>query len=54
MWNLIFKKMIQMNLFTKNRLTDIKKKLMVTKGEMWQGGMNQKLGINIYTLLNIR
>ena len=44
-----------MNLFTnRNRLTDIENKLMVTKGEMWRGGINQELGINIYTLLSIK
>ena len=32
MWNLIFK-MIQMNLFTKQKHTDFKNKLMVTKRE---------------------
>ena len=32
------KKMIQMNLFTKQRLTDIENKLMVTKGER-RGGV---------------
>ena len=32
--------MIQMNLFTKQRLTDIKNKLMVTKGERGMGGIN--------------
>ena len=35
------------------RPTDIKHKLMVTKGEMW-GERNQELGINIYILLYIR
>ena len=44
-----------MNLFTnRNRLTDIENKLMVTKGEMWRGGVNQELGINIHTPLYIR
>ena len=44
-----------MNLFTnRNRLTDIENKLMVTKGEMWRGGINQELGIKIYTLLYIK
>ena len=38
MWNL--KKMIQMNLFTKHRPTDIENKFMVTKGE----GGRDKLG----------
>ena len=44
-----------MNLFTKqNRLTDIKNKLMVTKGEMWRVGINQELGMNIHTLPYIK
>ena len=38
----------------RNRLTDIKNKLTVTKGEMWRGGINQELGMNIHTLLYIR
>ena len=36
MWNL--KKMIQMNLQSRNRLTDIENKLMVNKRERWGGG----------------
>ena len=35
------KKLIQMNLQNRNRLTDFKNKLMVTKGERgWGGGIN--------------
>ena len=37
----------------RNRLTDIKNKLLVTKGETWQGEINQELGVNIHTLLHI-
>ena len=37
----------------RNKLTDIKNKLMVTKGEKW-GGINLKFGINRYTLLYIK
>ena len=50
------KKMIEMNLFTKQKqtLTDLENTLMVTKGEMWGGGINQVLGMNIQTLLYIR
>ena len=33
-----------MNLYTKQKLTDIKHKLMLTKGEMGGGGKN-KLGV---------
>ena len=40
----IYKKMIQMNLFSKrNRSTDIENKLMVTKGE--RGKVRDKLGV---------
>ena len=44
-----------MNLFTKEKdLTDIENKLIVTIGETLGGGINQELGINVYTLLYIR
>ena len=46
-----------MDLFTnRNRLTDIKNKLMVTKGKCGQrgGGVNRELGMNINIILNIR
>ena len=43
-----------MNLFTnRNRLTDIKNKFMVTKGEMEGGGITEEFGIIRYTLLHI-
>ena len=32
----------------------VENKLMVTKTESWQGGINQKLGMNTYTLLYTR
>ena len=31
----------------------ISKTTMVTKGEIWRGGINQELGINIHTLYYI-
>ena len=37
-----------------NRLTDIESQLMVTKGEVWGGGIYQELGMNTHTLLYIR
>ena len=42
------------HLQNRNRLTDIENKLMVTKGETLGEGINQELGMNIYTLLYIR
>ena len=51
MWNLILKK-IQMNLLTKQKHIQIlKTNLWVIKGEMLEGGINQELGMNMYTLL---
>ena len=35
-------------------LPDFKIKLIVTKGEMWWGGINWDVGINIHTLLYIK
>ena len=45
----------KMNFFTNQKPTyrNIENKLIVTKGEMWRGTINQELGINIYTLLYI-
>ena len=37
MWNIIHKKGKKTYLHNRNRLTDIKHKIMVTKGEMWLG-----------------
>ena len=44
-----------MNLKKKHtyRLMDIKNKLLITRGEMWWGGIDQKLGMNINILLYI-
>ena len=47
------KKMIQMNLQNRYRLTDIENKLLVTQGEN-RGGINLEFGINRYTLLYIK
>ena len=53
MWNLK-KKMVQIALFIKrNRLTDLKKELIVTKGKSG-GGINYRSGINIDTLPYIK
>ena len=38
----------------RNKSIDMGNKLMVTKGETWQGWINQKLGINMYTPLYTR
>ena len=46
-------KMVWKNLFIKQKLTDFKIKLMVTKGENIGVGINEEDGINIYTLLYI-
>ena len=52
MWNL---KKNQMNLHMKQKWTHRRKdKLMVTKGEGGQGGINQEFGINTYTILYIK
>ena len=42
MWAIIFKNDTNELIYkTENRLTDIKNKLMVTKGEMWEAGQNK-------------
>ena len=38
----------------RNRLTDIKNKLTVTKGERGERRINEEVGINRYTVLNIK
>ena len=38
----------------RNRLTDIKNKLMVMKGETWWGEINQELEMNMHTLPYVR
>ena len=57
MWNLK-KKMVQMNLFTKQIVTDVENKLMVGRGSGGKqgagGGLNWETGIEIYTLLYIK
>ena len=50
MWNL--KKMIQMNLQNRNRLTGIENKFLVTKGE--REGIIWEFGINRYIPLYIK
>ena len=51
----IFKKGInEIHLQNRNRLTDIKKKFLVTKGDRWGGGINQELGMDTPILLYIR
>ena len=51
MWNL--KKMIQMNLFPKQKRTHrLQKQTWLPKGE-GGGGINWEIGIDIYTLLYI-
>ena len=54
---IVFLKNDKMNLFTKQ--TKIhkllrEKKIMVTRGEGWEGGIVRKLGIDMYTLLNLK
>ena len=51
MWNLILKNNTNELICKTERLTNIENKLMVTKGETWQGGINQELGMNTHTLL---
>ena len=50
-WNLI--KMMEMNLFTKQRHSDFKIKFMVIKGETWGKVINWKIETNIYILFTI-
>ena len=51
MWNLI--KMIQ-KIYSqnRNRLKDCEAKIMVSKGEMLEEGVDGEVGISIYTLLD--
>ena len=46
----------KINLFTNQKPTyrNIENKLIVTKGEMWRGRINQELGMNVYTVLYTR
>ena len=43
-----------MSLFIKQKQTRRLQKLMVTKGEVWVGGIYQEFGMNIHTLLYIK
>ena len=49
MWNL--KKMIHMNIFTKQKQTDLQKKLL--SAGRWEG-IVREFGINMYTLLYLK
>ena len=48
----VLKKMIQMSLFTKQRVTELENKLRLPKER--HGGINQEAGNSIYTLLCIK
>ena len=52
MWNL--KKMIQMNLQNRKRLTDLEKELMVARGERWREGIVREYEMGMYTLLYLK
>ena len=53
MWNL--KKGYKWTyLQNRSRVTDVENKLMLTKGMGGHGGINWKIGIDIYTLLYIK
>ena len=55
MWNLKKKKMIQTNLFTKQKQTHrLREQLMVTREEGLGGGIVREFGIDIYTLLYLK
>jgi len=45
--------MVQMNRFTKQRVTDVENKFIVTKGKVG-GRINWEIWIDIYILLHIR
>ena len=38
----------------RNRLTDLKKELMVTRWEGWRGGIVRQFGTDMYTLLYLK
>ena len=46
--------MIQKNLQDRNRLKDFETKFMLPKGKCGAGGINQGVGIDMYTLLYIK
>ena len=50
----ISEKMVQVNLFTKQKQTHTENKFMVIKGERWVGVINQEFEMNISTLLYIK
>ena len=53
----IFLKNDKTSLFTKQKKTHRllrEKKIMVTRGEGWEGGIVRKLGIDMYTPLNLK
>ena len=55
MWNLKEKQRYKwIYIQNRNRLTDFKNTFMITKGEMWQGGLNWELAMDRYTLLYIK
>ena len=43
--------MIQMNLFTKQKHTDLEKEFLVTRGEEWGEGIIREFRIDKYTFL---
>ena len=56
MISLILGKMVQMNLLifaNRNRVTDVKNKLIVTMGER-EGGIHWEIGIDLFTLLHTK
>ena len=54
MWNLK-KKMIKMNLFTKEKQTHrLREWIYGYRGEGWEGGIDWELGVDIYTLLYLK
>ena len=48
------KKMIQMNLQNRKRLTDLEKELMVARGERWREGIVREYEMGMYTLLYLK
>ena len=48
------KKMIQMKLQNRNRLTDLENELIVTTGEGLWGGIDREFGIDMYILLYLK
>ena len=46
--------MMQMNIFTKQKHTDLENQLMVTREEVWEEMIVRDLGIDMYTLLYLK